>query len=100
MKYLKFKQKFLNQICNDEKTQTLRKTCKINIGDEVRTNDEYNKYLLNITSIDTLPVYSLTQEDVEREGFNNLAELIIELKEIYPDLEESSLLYRIQFQKV
>jgi len=95
---LLFKKKFIPAINAGTKTQTIRlwKHRKMKAGQQSYTP---GVGYLRITAVDEVTLDTLTDEDAKLDGFDTLAALCHELKDIYGDqLSQGWQLFRVRFE--
>ena len=100
MKILKFNTQFYNDIINGKKTQTLRKSNKRLVEDELVKavfNGTDKECTLKITKSDYKRFGDLTAEDAELEGCSSLDELKEILYKLYPRISNLQRLYYYRF---
>ena len=103
---IKFKQKYLEQIKDGSKTQTMRmpqKRIDVNLGEKVIAKfPDGTELELRIIDVGYKAFKSINDEDAKREGFNNAEELKQELLEIYNEfkIEDYNRFYFYRFEVI
>ena len=103
MKQIWFKQKFYNLILQGKKTQTVRlwkRKPNLIFGEQFECFFGFNHKKLNakIKEIITKNFDEITDEEVSQDGFVSKEELLINLKNFYPDFNKQTNLYLIKFE--
>lgn len=101
MKTLKFKKKYYLPIINGDKTQTLRdKNKRLREGETVKAVFPGTGLgcKIKITETGYKQFKHINDEDVEREGFNDIGELQNELERIYRNIDQFTRLYYYRFK--
>ena len=102
MKQIFFKARFVPLIMSGQKSQTVRAKTRLRPGDVVQARNRYELpafTFLKVLAVDAMRRDELTEADATADGFNSLSELQQTLTELYPELSESSELYRIRFER-
>lgn len=102
MNQICFKQKFYNLILEGKKTQTIRlwkRKPNFKIGEEFECFFGFNHKKLNakISEIIIKNYNEITNKEVFQDGFVSKEELLINLKNFYPDFNKQTNLYLIKF---
>jgi hypothetical protein len=100
MRQLGFKSRFIAGILDDSKTQTLRARSHVQTGDLVSARCRYDQpafAVLEVTGVDMVLTSELTELDARADGFRSLADLLQELKTLYPRLSGDYRWQRIRF---
>ena len=106
MKELKFNEKFLNPIYNEDKTATIRTKDKgLKAGETVKPifigtqhSHTETELQLRIKSITIKQLSDIDDSDVRSEGYTSTVDLINELGRIYPYLKLGDIIYIYEFQ--
>jgi hypothetical protein len=100
MRQLGFKSRFIAGILDGSKTQTLRARSHVQVGDLVSARCRYDQpafAILEVLGVDMVLTSDITELDARADGFHSLAELLQELKTLYPRLSGDYRWQRIRF---
>ena len=103
MKQIWFKQKFYNLILEGKKTQTIRlwkRKSNLKKGDEFECffGFKHKKLKAKISNILIKNFEQITENEVKQDGFFNKKELLLSLKNFYPNFDLKIELYLIKFE--
>ena len=101
---LLFKKQFISKIRENKKTQTRRlKQPRVKIGKTYSLRSSYTKILpekILITDIFQQYLGEISQEDIRKEGFEDLNEFKDIWREIYGNYDPEELIWVVEFQYV
>ena len=100
-KTLRFKPEFMDLLKTTEKRATIRKSDKgLKKGDVVKcvATDGSSKAYRKVKKIEQVKFKNLHYRHANREGYHHVELLKQELKSIYPDMNDDTVLYQIIFE--
>lgn len=102
VKYLMFSKKYFNKLINGEKIATIRlNNLNLKPGDKFFIHSGgYVLGLAEVTNLTKKKINELTNEDAVKDGFNDVNELLRNLKQHYPGVKSTTLVNVIEFRWV
>ena len=99
---IKIADKFVDLILKGSKISTVRKGIRsVYTHDKIVFTSELGRVVeARCTEVDITTLDNLADEDAIRDGFNNLNELIAELRVFYPDMKSNETVTIIHFKKI